>query len=266
LSLAAFPYLTVATVGDDLPPESLARLYDDLESTGCDVAVSAPRLLAANGSPSPSKWPIHRVIEALALTAPWEVPPAVWLALTLGFFPKSPLASSSGNLYRTHVFANDPFPVNCGHRGDVIWAIKTALKYRWVIDPGVESTFKFAPPSSAKKSVAPSVIGEWRGLICDALSQGHDAMFREGVPGWFLNRLAGDLEDACQAVLIETRYRSVRQTPVPWFLDPRAIRLRRLRKMIKRKSIARKSAIERFLKDLAGQSITPSNCIAGHRL
>lgn len=250
ISRAKYPFLTVATVGDDLPPESLAKLHEDLETSGCDVVISAPTLLATDGSPSSSKWPVHRIIETLGLVAPLEIPSAIWLALTLGFFPKSPLASSSGNLYRTRVFENNLFPTNCGHRGDVIWGITSARAIRWMVDPTVESFFKFNPPSPHKKHPGMNVITTWRNIILRAFHEESGYMLSSGVPRWLLTELGGALEDSCSSLAVESEYSRIRGGPLPWFLSPRAIRLRQRRRKFKRSGVARNELLDRFMASL----------------
>lgn len=257
ISRAKYPFLTVATVGDDLPPESLAKLHEDLETSGCDVVISAPTLLATDGSPSSSKWPVHRIIETLGLVAPLEIPSAIWLALTLGFFPKSPLASSSGNLYRTRVFENNLFPTNCGHRGDVIWAITSARKARWMIDPAVESCFKFNGPSPGRQAPGMDIITEWSKVVTHAYDDGCSFMRGAGVPDWFLTELPDMLERAIDSLATGSDYETVRKSALPWFLNPQAIRLRARRKGLKKQGARCGDVLNRYMKSLESSGTDP---------
>lgn len=257
ISHASLPFLNIATVGDTLPPDSLVKLHRDLESTSCDVVISAPILLDPDGSRSRRKWPIHQFVEHCGLTAPRAISQTTWLALNLGFFPKSPLASSSGNLYRTAVFHGNPFPTHCGHRGDVIWGITSSPRIRWMVDPAVESYYKFHPPAKHRQWPSAAVIAEWERVVLRALHEETEAMRREGIPEWFLAELAGIVRDACLSQAVEAEYSHVRQNPIPWFFNPRAIRLRKQRRLLKPRNIAKNELLLRFMKSIAATGMEP---------
>ncbi len=250
LSHATFPFVNVATVGDTLPPDSLVKLHSDLERTSCDVVISAPILLNPDGSRSRCKWPIHQLIEYCGLTVPQTINQATWLALSLGFFPKSPLASCAGNLFRTAVFSGNPFPTDCGHRSDVIWGITSSRKIRWMVDPTVESYYKFHPPAKHRQRPSATVIAEWQRVALGALDEESEFLRREGIPEWFLSELGGFVQDACDAQAVDAEYRHVRRHPLPWFFNPRAIRLRKQRQLLKLKNIAKYELLARFMKSI----------------
>jgi hypothetical protein len=218
--------------------------------TSCDVVISAPILLDADGSRSRCKWPIHQLIEYSGLTAPQAINQATWLALSLGFFPKSPLASCSGNLFRSAVFSGNPFPTDCGHRGDVIWGITSSRRIRWMVDPTVESYFKFRPPAEHRQQPSAAVITEWQRVVLCALDEESESMRRDGIPEWFLTELCGIVRDACDAQAVDAEYRHVRRLPLPWFFNPRAIRLRKQRRLLKLKNIAKNELLARFMKSI----------------
>lgn len=250
ISHASQPYLTVATVGDPLPPASLEKLHHTLESNSADVVISAPVLLNPDGSRSTSQWPIHQLIEACGLAEPRAVSQATWLALTLGFFPKSPLASSAGNLYRTAVFQNNLFPTHCGHRGDVIWAITSARKARWMIDPTVESCFKFNSPSPGRLTPDGTIISEWSKVVMRAYDEEYSFMRSAGVPDWYLTELRCMLESGIRSLSNTSAYAAVRKSILPWFLNPEAIRLRSQRKRLKNQGAGYRDLLTRFMRSL----------------
>ena len=257
ISHASQPYLTVATVGDTLPPDSLMKLHRSLETSDADVVISAPILLNPDGSRSDRRWPVHRLIAACDLSAPRPLSQATWLALTLGFFPKSPLASSSGNLYRTEVFKENLFSTDCGHRGDVVWGITSARGIRWLVDPTVESYFKFHPPAAHREPPSPSNLAELNRAVMAAHADGLEFLKREGVAEWFLAELRGMLEDSCRSLVVEAEYSIVRRNPLPWFFNPRAIRLRKQRKLLKRKNSEKNHLLTRFMKSLDASGTGP---------
>ncbi|MFT4176377.1 MAG: glycosyltransferase family 2 protein [Luteolibacter sp.] len=250
ISHAKYEFTTVATTGDPLPSHSLKKLFDLIQKLSADVVISPPILLNPDHSRSSRKWPIHRLIEHYQLTDPLIFPQAYWLVFLLGFFPKSPLSSCSGNLFRTHILQQNPFPEDCGHRGDVMWALSVARKVRWALAPQVESYFKFHAQSAHKQQPDPQIVRLLIEKSSEILAEQTEFLKEHGISPDALEDLREMIVRGTTLLGIETEFRATRGFFIPWFFRPKAIKVRAKRKKLKIEDQHREEKIMGFVPDI----------------
>lgn len=230
ISMATQPFLTMATVGDILPPESLARLYVTLHRFSADVVVSAPAFVNMDGTPSKKRWPIHQLLDRVRFDNPFEMDSVSWITTNYGFYSASLIASSASNLYRTSLLQEHPFPTDLRHWGDIAWALTTGHLAKWVIDPGVKSTFLLHPRPSKRLKSPSDDFDQKRASLAGSYFESHRQMLVEaGVPADVMKAIGHAVGEIQTKHRIRTLYKSLPTRWQPWFMSPRAIRLRRER-------------------------------------
>ncbi len=232
ISHAKAPYLTVATVGDPLPVESLRQLVDTMQRFSADVVITAPEILNNQGEPLPKKWPVHRFLDATKITEPHRISGATWLTLGAVFYPMTLISSSAGNLYRTRLMKDHPFPTEYGHAGDSAWSLQMSRNVRWVIDPRVKSYFWLHAAAPARKAPNEAVARRTHAMFEDVLSKSAAFLKEEGVPDEMMETISGIPGQLLQKALLAIRYSSVRKSWLPWFLQPEAREIRKEREQL----------------------------------
>ncbi|WP_158279928.1 glycosyltransferase family 2 protein [Coraliomargarita sinensis] len=225
-------YLHFATVGDVMPFESLVELYQIAVNEDADVVLSPPEIVMPDGQRNFAGWPIHRYCEALSSNEPYVLPSVERFIWNVHALPGTLIGSSSSNLYRTSVLKSEPFPCEYGHAGDSAWAIARPHTERWVVAPAVESIFIKHASSGRQRWGSVLSRPKLYQLAVDAfrtLSRSTKA----DEPGYsLLGELHLLLEMYVQKGQLVEEWNSVREGAIPWFLQPRAIGLRRKRKQL----------------------------------
>lgn len=226
LSKARGKYCTVATVGDILPVESLRELARTMERFTADVVISAPRMKDGGGADSLKTWPIHRFITETGITGPCPLSGALWMTLCYGFFPATLISSSAGNLYRTRVMQENPFPTEFGHAGDSAWALQMSRKLNWVIDPTVVSYFWIHPPAAGRQKGSELLAQRISAMARGVYTESEAYLREEGVPEEMLKVIGEMPEQLLSKTCLKIRYAEIRCPWMPWFLQGEAIRIR----------------------------------------
>jgi glycosyltransferase involved in cell wall biosynthesis len=225
ISQASQPYLTVATVGDSLPVDSLKQLVETLERFNADVVVSPPTVLGSGREILQKKYAIHDLVECNEITEATEIPGLVWLLYFLFYMPSSLLCSSASNLYRTSLLQQNPFPTDHGHAGDSAWSLQMSRKARWVIDPKVESFFWEHDPSPHKVNINISTVEKLRLSSRDFLNQSADELIAMGFSDKLLACAEESIETLCESAILMQAYRAARISIIPRFFQPKAANL-----------------------------------------
>jgi hypothetical protein len=225
ISEARQPYVTVATVGDTLPADSLSRLVETIGRFDADVVVSPPTVLGDERQTLKKRFAIHELVDSSGISDAAEIPGLVWLLYFIFHMPSSLLCSSASNLYRTSLLQKHPFPEDFGHAGDSAWSLQMSLKTRWVIDPGVESFFWEHAPSPNKIRLSIPAIERLRSEARGMLEQARPALLEMGGTGKLLESADESIEALCEAAMLMQEYRAVRISIIPRFLQPKAARL-----------------------------------------
>lgn len=240
---ATSKFLNVATVGDIIAPDGLSRLVESIEKFGGDVVVSPPTLVNEDGSPAEKSWPISWVLCSLGLSDAVEICAEDWFALSMGVFTSSLISSSASNLYRTSFLKRNPFPHDFGHAGDAIWALQHAFDAVWVFDPTVESTFHSHPPRAHRKPASRELeLAKGRRLAA-LFEERETALRRHGVPEHLIAELRKVPGHPLMTRDTRARYNQIRNKFIPYFIQPEAVRLRRLRKNLRADVEVRKSMV-----------------------
>jgi glycosyltransferase involved in cell wall biosynthesis len=251
IAAATQPYCTVASVGDNLPVESLRKLTATMERFEADVVVSAPLMIADGDQASKRIWPIHRVITAAKITEPREISGAAWLAITLGYFPASLISSSAGNLYRTKLLQENPFPTEFGHAGDCAWALQMSRVAKWVIDPTVKSYFWVHAVSAHRKKRSEDRAKAMNRMVNGLFADSENFLREHGVPNELLDLLRQASDQMLEKAMLQIRYAEIRRKVLPWFLHPESVRVKRGRKSIEAKIQHRLAETLRFAASLS---------------
>ena len=134
-------FLTIATVGDTLAPETLDQLAAIARQWNADVVLSRPRFSGPRARNLRGRWPIEQLIARRKLSEPLLLGGLESFLWTAVHVPGGLLGSSAGNLYRTRFMQEHPFPNGFRHAGDTGWAIENAFGARIVVAPGLSSEF-----------------------------------------------------------------------------------------------------------------------------
>ncbi|MDQ6630702.1 MAG: glycosyltransferase [Verrucomicrobiota bacterium] len=146
-------YIYLAPAGDIITREGLLHLTDTAEQLQCDVLLSKPEFISAQGEVfSDMRWPIHRIIEDLKLTTPQilNTSKVVYYAITNG--GSSLLGSPASNLYRSEIFKNNSFLPDFGTADHSSWAILNSAKMKFGVTPQACSRIVFHPENSKQNS------------------------------------------------------------------------------------------------------------------
>ena len=256
IAAATQEYLTVATVGDHLPADSLQELYRTIESFNADAVVTAPRLIGLESTNR--TWPVHHFIEATGIRTPTLVPGPVWLLYALCYMPNTLLGSSSANLYRTRLLQEHPFPHEFGHPGDSVWSLQMSLKARWVIHPGVVSYFTLHEESPHRATTPRAAFVKIREISREIMEGAQDQLDNLRLPRSLMADIADSIQACGELTLVRAQCKSAPSRKLPAFLDFRARRLRSLRRKLK---LERNLRIQR-LNDYIRQARLPETTTA----
>jgi hypothetical protein len=225
IAQASQPYLTVATVGDSLPVDSLKRLVETMERYDADVVISPPTVMGGGREILQKKYAIHDLVDCNGITEATEISGLVWLLYFLFYMPSSLLCSSASNLYRTKLLQQYPFPTDHGHAGDSAWSLLMSRKARWVIDPKVESFFWEHAPSPHKMNINISTVEKLRIASRDLLNQSADDLMAMGFSEKLLACAEECIETLCESAILMQAYRASRISILPRFLQPNVVKL-----------------------------------------
>jgi glycosyltransferase involved in cell wall biosynthesis len=238
ISKATQEYLTVATVGDVLPIESLRRIYQTICDYNADVVVSPPSFLNADISKRPCYWPIHDLIEAAGIRDAAHIPGLVWMIYSIIYMPASLLSSSAGNLYRTNFLKEHPFPHEYGHPGDSVWALQMSLKTRWIIDPKATSYYKIHEKASHSVSTTQEAFKKLQLDSKLALEHAQEDLLGIGLNQSLLRDAFECVNSYGASALLRKKYAEQRSRLIPSFLNFGA---RRCKTLIRKLDADRKS-------------------------
>jgi glycosyltransferase involved in cell wall biosynthesis len=131
-------FVYFATAGDLLLDGGLEHLRQTALDHRADVVISPPKMVGEN----PPKWPVHHLFDILGKTTLLDS--GIKTVLNFGFeLGRGLLGSSASNLYRRDFLVKHPFPEDCGHGGDTIWACRYAEEARVAFTPMVCANFAF---------------------------------------------------------------------------------------------------------------------------
>lgn len=248
ISKATQPFFNVATGGDILPAASLDRLYETINRFSSDVVISAPSFVNMDGTPSYKRWPIHELIDHVHSEVPFEMDAASWIVMNYGLYSASLIASSAGNLYRTSLFQEHPFPTHFGHWGDNAWGLMTGHIAKWVIDPGVKSTLLLHPHSPSRIMTHSDAFDQRRAALAgEYLEQLRQMLVDAGVPPNVMEVIGQAVAEVQKKHEIQSRYNSRPARCVPWFLNPFAIKLRSERNQVESLMRKRRGLVFEFI-------------------
>lgn len=143
-------YIYISTVGETITRAGLEKLFATAEAFKADAVISPPRMVKISGEPKDKIWPIHTLIETLALRAPFGFEPDAVQLFAVANLLRGILGSSASNLYRADVLQRFPFRTDFGTAGDLAWGLEHAGEIRLAVVPESFSTFVFHPKSYAK--------------------------------------------------------------------------------------------------------------------
>ncbi|MGI8964622.1 MAG: glycosyltransferase, partial [Limisphaerales bacterium] len=146
-------YIYLASAGDTITREGLLHLTDTAEQLQCDVLLSKPEFVSAQGEIlSDMRWPIHRIIEDLKLTTPEVLrrSKVVYYAITNG--GSLLLGSPASNLYRSELFKDNSFLPVFGTADHSSWAILNSAKMKLGVTPRECSRILLHPENSKNHS------------------------------------------------------------------------------------------------------------------
>jgi glycosyltransferase involved in cell wall biosynthesis len=227
-------YVYFATVGDTLPFESLVGLYEIAINHAADVVISPPKIQTPDGTGHPRRWPIHRYCEALGSLEPYVLPAIERFIWNVHAMPGTLIGSSSSNLYRTAVLQSTPFPCDYGHAGDSAWAISRPWRERWVVAPAVESVFVKHEASGRQRWGAVLSRPKLYHLAVDSFWR-YSSEVSLGEPGYpLLQELSLLLDMYVKKGELAEEWETITARALPWFLNSRALALRRQRKQLQR--------------------------------
>ena len=231
-------YTYISTVGDGITRAGLLHLQDVAERHDADVVISPPAFVDAGGQPAANNdWPVHDLIDALAITDEVRFEGLVLFLVAMSYIPFAILGSSASNLYRTTTLRRCPFPTEFGRNGDGAWGLLNALGIRLVLTPRRESNFRLHPPTHLPSEYA-SPGGDQRMFDAAIALLGN---YLENDPA--ARECAGELrlERLVEAKRTVLQWRGALQTyrerKMPWILDPRAWRARRYRQSSQKRCV-----------------------------
>jgi len=232
VSHADSTYVSFSTIGDTLPFESLRELYRIAESYEADVVISPPEILSSSGDRHQAVWPIHRFCQRLGSKEPYALSPLERVVWNTSALPGTLLGSSSSNLYKTSLLKETPFPCDYGHAGDSAWAVARPWTDRWVVAPSVKTCFIKHEASGRQRWGTVLSRPKLYRLAFESYK-----VFADSISDEHPNRaLLGDVRSLLEQYIVKgelvAKWNEARSAALPWFLNPRALALRRLRKQL----------------------------------
>jgi hypothetical protein len=216
-------YVYIATVGDSMTREGLQHLRGVADQFQCDVVVSKPKFVDAEGQPHPSaRWPIDDIISTLGQTAPFAIERNLLFLFALAHCTEAILGSSASNLYRRECLCRNPFSADFGTVGDGAWGIANAPSIRYGATPLVCSTFRHHPKAYAASEYA---VNDLPGKLYSLARETYLRMVVEDPASAEEARQLGFnelLEEIGRCLSCQRRLQMYRQSRWPWSLNPLA--------------------------------------------
>ncbi len=226
-------WIYVSTAGDKMDRDQLLHLLSHAEENEADVICSPPIFETSEGNSLPAHdWPINRIIAEAGITEPRVLDSLYMFAQGLIQVPFSILGSSASNLYRGNHLRARPFPLDCGVCGDTAWPLKYAFETRFCYTPRKGSTFLFHEKDQPFdldrmdelcrniRSVALETIQQHSDVIGMKLAALFTAFIEQQ------NKISHDPVARARANFRQAKDAS----PLPWFLNPKALKLRKEKK------------------------------------
>jgi hypothetical protein len=122
---ATQPWIYLSTIGDTIHQDLLVHLINLGETTGSDIVLSTPTVIADNQQPDPlAYWPVQDILKLIPPGSACTFTPELALFIALRYVPNNTLlGSSASNLYRTTHLQKHPFPTEYGTSGDGAWGL-----------------------------------------------------------------------------------------------------------------------------------------------
>ena len=131
ISQSSKSFIYISTIGDTITKCELEELYLTATQNNLELVIGTPLIVDSKGQTIQNiKWPIHWLKEHAPKVNLKILEEKERIFLASAFMPESIIGSSASNLYRRDVLVNCPFPISCGHQGDVAWAISNIPKIK----------------------------------------------------------------------------------------------------------------------------------------
>jgi hypothetical protein len=244
-------YTYISTVGDSITREGLHHLGSVAEEGRCDVVISKPAFIDAQGRPRrPDHWPIDDLLGTLQITRPAVMESELLFLFVLVNCTEAILGSSASNVYRTELLQAHPFPVDYGTVGDGAWGHQHALHVRLGVTPEIFSTFRHHPKSYAPSEYAVAELPEKLFQLCRQTFERSHLPYK-GRIDWQPIVQAVEKRHEWQRELVRCR-----QMRLPWALNPLAWHARMRREQFMARIQRLKAAAIRQL--AAEPALTPA--------
>jgi glycosyltransferase involved in cell wall biosynthesis len=228
-------YVYITTVGDSITRPGLEHLLQVAEQFQCDLVLSKPRPINADGqSHLDSPWLIDDILRLRKIVRPQllSIPDQFLFAVTRLQFAL--LGSSASNLYSAGCLKQRPFPLDFGTAGDGAWGVQNIFDVKIAVTPECFSTFRHHPKTYSTAAYRVDSLG----LKLFRLAQDVIARQRSSNPALPSILEAVDwaaLEPALDRyALAQDNLEKLRDRKIPWILQPAAWRARRDRGQARR--------------------------------
>ena len=242
-------YAYIATVGDVIAPAGVSQLLRVIERYEGDIAISPPDFRNEFGDLiETAEWPIHRMIDLLALEDEGLLDSALVCAWHSLFFPATLIGSSASNLYRTEYLQRHPFPLDYENKGDSAWAIEHSAMARWCLCPKKLAQFVY----HQKEKTGAGKMKPVRNRLHELL----ESVSREkGRWCWLgdCSEVSDCLQMTQKAMSIRTEWQRIRSSVIPWYFFPRGWRVKAERKRVAAKHQVVQRAALQCLKSKFGE-------------
>ncbi|MDB6130201.1 MAG: hypothetical protein JWM04_1308 [Verrucomicrobiales bacterium] len=247
ISRVTAPYTYISTVGDSITLEGLQHLVRVAEKFQADVVISKPDFVSEGGEKTEETfWPIDDILTSLRINQPVLLSRFEAFVFAMVNTGGAILGSSASNLYRTSMLKSRPFPVNFGTVGDGGWGMMNSFEARIAVTPEKFSTFLHHEKSYS--------LEEYRvnDLPLKLLKAAREALERrilehpeelDLIKELRLMEMA-NLEES--ALICQMSLEKVRNSSMPWILNPegwraraRRVTLRKQLGELKREALAR---------------------------
>ncbi|HEY3853644.1 MAG TPA: glycosyltransferase family A protein [Verrucomicrobiae bacterium] len=226
----AAKYVYFSTVGDPITRDGMKHLFHSAEEFQCDVVISKPNFISADGVPMPDdRWPIDVIIDRLKIDRPQLLTTIEQFLFAVTNTWGAILGSSASNLYRAQCFKDRPFPLEYGTAGDGGWGIQHIFDVAIAVTPSRFSNFRHHEKSySLSEYPMDSLTTKLFRLAQKVVAEKRAT--NPALPALLERIRWPELEKALEIVPIEqTKLEEFRDKPMPWFLNPAAWQVRSTR-------------------------------------
>jgi hypothetical protein len=247
----AAKYTYISTVGDSITADGLRHLAKVAEEWNCDVVISKPDFIDAQGRTCPpDRWPIDDVVGSLGISEPRVVENELLFLFILLNCTEAILGSSASNLYRTEFLQRHPFPIDYGTVGDGAWGDLHALEMRLGVTPKKFSIFRHHPKSYSSSEYSVAQLPEKLFALCrQTYERSH--LPSSGRVDWETVVEAVEQRLSWQRQLVQYRDKWV-----PWILNPMAWRARfRRGQVLARMQQLKTAAIQQLSEPMANPTV-----------